>query len=111
MSNAFSQDGFASRADGWMLVDQVGHYDLIKDMALSPDGHRLVTASEDQTARVWDTATGACLAVLRDHKDAVVSTAFSPDGNTIVTASSDKTLKIWDTLSGCLIKTLVEDVR
>ena len=39
--------------------------------AFSPDGSRIVTASEDKTARIWDAATAKEIAVLRGHDDAV----------------------------------------
>ena len=64
--------------------------------AFSPDGSRIVTASADKTARIWDAATAKEIAVLRGHDDAVNSAAFSPDGSRIVTASDDKTARIWD---------------
>ena len=35
--------------------------------AFSPDGSRIVTASDDKTARIWDAATGKEIAVLRGH--------------------------------------------
>ena len=64
--------------------------------AFSPDGRRIVTASVDQTARIWDAATARQLAVLSGHGDDVYSAAFSPDGRRIVTASEDQTARIWD---------------
>ena len=64
--------------------------------AFSPDGSRIVTASNDKTARVWDAATGKAIAVLSGHEDSVISAAFSPDGLHIVTASADKTARVWD---------------
>src|SRR6516162_16684 len=67
--------------------------------AFSPDGSRIVTASGDKTARIWDAASAKEIAVLRGHNDAVWSAAFSPDGSRIVTASGDKTARIWDAAS------------
>ena len=64
--------------------------------AFSPDGSRIVTASMDKTARIWDAASAKQIAVLRGHEEAVLSAAFSPDGSRIVTVSKDKTTRIWD---------------
>ena len=67
----------------------------VRSAAFSPDGRRIVTASNDRTARVWDAATGRQLAILR--QDVPIRTAeFSPDGRRIVTASADQTARIWD---------------
>ena len=63
--------------------------------AFSPDGARVVTASLDYTARLWDVATGAALAVLQGHTGSVNGAGFSPDGARIVTASGDKTARLW----------------
>jgi WD40 repeat protein len=67
---------------------------------LSPDGKRIVTASLDDTARVWDAATGKQIVVLRGHQDIVNSAEFSPDNRRIVTASSDNTVRVWDASTG-----------
>jgi len=68
----------------------------VRSAAFNPDGSHIVTASEDNTARIWDAASGTEIAVLRGHDSAVNSAAFSPDGSRIVTASNDKTARIWD---------------
>src|SRR6185503_19844232 len=59
------------------LVTFVGHAAAVNIAAYSPDGARMVTASADHTARIWDTATGASLAVL-EHGSTISSAAFSP---------------------------------
>src|SRR5262245_62389935 len=71
----------------------------VHSAAFSPDGSRIVTASEDKTARIWDAASAKEIAVLRGHGHYVISAAFSPDGSRIVTASADKTARIWDAAS------------
>ena len=53
----------------------------------SPDGQRVVTASEDNTARLWDAASGKPIGEPMKHEDAVISAQFSPDGQRVVTAS------------------------
>ena len=76
-----------------------GHGGTVMSAAFSPDGRRIVTASHDQTARIWDAATAQVLAVLSGHDDFVTSAAFSPDGRRIVTASRDRTARIWDAVT------------
>jgi WD40 repeat protein len=60
-----------------------------------------VTASQDKTARLWDSATGQPIGEpLRGHTDWVASATFSPDGKRIVTASDDRTARLWDAATG-----------
>lgn len=77
-----------------------GHEKAITHAAFSPDGTRIVTASDDHTARVWDAANGAGLLVLRGHGSSVSHTAFSPDGKRVLTASEDNTARLWDAGTG-----------
>jgi len=68
--------------------------------AFSPDGKKIVTASYDETARIWDAESGKELQKLEGHTDRVNSATFSPDGKKIVTASYNETARIWDAESG-----------
>jgi hypothetical protein len=72
----------------------------------TPDGSRIVTASEDYTAGVWDAATGEAIAILRGHAGPVWSAAFSADGSRIVIVSADTTPSVWDASTGTAIAVL-----
>jgi hypothetical protein len=71
---------------------------FVRSAAFSPDGTRVVTASN--TARLWDAATGAPLGEPLRHESRVRSAAFSPDGARVVTASEDGTARLWDAVTG-----------
>jgi WD40 repeat protein len=78
-------------------VDLNGHSGAIESVAFSPNGRLLVTASDDETAAIWDAGTGRQLAELRGHNGIVHSAAFAADGKTIVTGGEDGTIRIWST--------------
>jgi len=61
---------------------------------------RVVTASWDGSARVWETATGRPVTPPLKHAGPVRSARFSPDGLLVATASDDGTARIWDSVSG-----------
>jgi WD40 repeat protein/serine/threonine protein kinase/TPR repeat protein len=83
-----------------------GHDNLVNTAAYSPDGTRIVTASNDKTARIWDARTGAQLTVLTGHGGSVYCAAYSADGSRIFTASADKTARVWDARSGAQLAVL-----
>jgi WD40 repeat protein len=68
----------------------------ITSAAFSPDGQRIVTGSFDQTAKVWEAASGRELLTLMGHSGEIWSLAFSAVGRRIVTGGEDSTAKVWD---------------
>ena len=71
------------------------HGDTVNAAAFDPKGERVVTASGDKTARIWDARTGEPIGKPLQHRDAVYAAAFDPEGERVVTASDDKTARIW----------------
>ncbi|NMG22579.1 AAA family ATPase [Brasilonema bromeliae] len=71
-----------------------GHTLPVTSASFSPDGKRILTASWDKTARLWD-SSGKLVTELKGHTDSVNSASFSPDGKRILTASWDKTARLW----------------
>jgi WD domain, G-beta repeat len=84
----------------FLVADPMRHDSAIYSAQFSPDGQRVVTASRDKTARVWDAATGKQIGEPMKHEGEVNSAQFSPDGQRVVTASSDKTARVWDAATG-----------
>src|SRR4051812_14266918 len=56
------------------------HASSLNWVAVSADGHRLVTAGEDKAVRLWDVTSGRELHRFNGHTEAVLCVAFSPDG-------------------------------
>ena len=85
-----------------------GHTGSVFAVAFSPDGMLIATSSGDQTARLWDTATGLIVRTLTGHTRAVNGVAFSPDGTLLATSGSiDKTARLWDIATGQAVRTLI----
>jgi WD40 repeat protein len=72
---------------------------------VTPDGRRAVSASDDQTLRLWDLETGQTIRRLEGHTGWVRAVAVMPDGRRAVSASYDGTLRLWDLESGKQIAT------
>jgi WD40 repeat protein len=98
-----------------------GHRKGGNDLAWSPDGKRLVSASADMTARIWNIADRKQIHRL-EHETWVWSVAWSPDGKLVATGSGgpiagepafqnyvkndDNNIRLWDPATGKLLQTL-----
>ena len=83
-----------------------GHSGSVYGVAVTPDGKRAVSASWDNTLKVWDLETGRALRTLEGHSARVYGVAVTPDGKRAVSASWDNTLKVWDLETGRVLRTL-----
>jgi len=92
------------RADG-TESDLAGHERVVTSVAFSPDGRRLLSASRDRDAILWDVASGKALRVLRAHFGPVSDARFSPDGRWIVTAGP-RSVGLWKASTGELVSLL-----
>jgi WD40 repeat protein len=128
----FSPDGrliVSGATDGVLRVHRVdnrqliailpGHNQPIEELDFSHDGSRLLSASGDRTARIWDAGgwldynPGAgprewsSLVTLVGHKAALIDAEFSPDSTLVLTTAYDRTARVWDARTGEGLVTLV----
>jgi WD40 repeat protein len=66
----------------------LGHMSCVNSCDYSPDGERIVSGSRDGTVRIWDTATGMEIAVLRGHDGEVNHCTYSRDGSRLLSADN-----------------------
>jgi len=84
-----------------------GHARAVSSAAFSADDRRIVTASYDRTAKLWDATTGLELLTIKGHKGDIYCVGFSPDGRRVVTGAgmaeagiAPGEAKVWDAASG-----------
>ncbi len=77
-----------------------GHADRVRSVAVTADGSRVVSGSEDGSVRVWDLVTGMEQVRLTGHVGRVFSVAVTPDGSRAVSGGYDGSLRVWDLATG-----------
>jgi WD40 repeat protein len=82
------------------LLIQNGHLDSVEEIAYSPDGKRLASASLDGKVKIWDPLKGLLLADLEGHNGGVRTLAFSPDGRTLASADESGMVILWNAATG-----------
>ncbi|KAI9480790.1 MAG: WD40-repeat-containing domain protein [Benjaminiella poitrasii] len=80
----------------WTVVNMFyGHNKEIYDLAWSPCGKYFITASIDNTARIWSLAEKTCIHVFADHTHYVQGVTWDPLGQYVATQSSDRSMAIY----------------
>jgi WD40 repeat protein/tRNA A-37 threonylcarbamoyl transferase component Bud32 len=86
---------------GARLLDRcLRHGGEVLAVAFSPEGRRLLTASADRSARLWDVSTGSPLSPPLRHGGPVRAAAFNRAGTLVATAADDGLVRCWDALTG-----------
>jgi serine/threonine protein kinase len=83
-------------ASGREIVRLTGHTNAVRSIAVSRDGQRAVTGSDDRTLRLWDLASGREIERWTGHRAEIASVALSADEHFIVSGGRDQTLRLWD---------------
>jgi WD40 repeat protein/serine/threonine protein kinase/tetratricopeptide (TPR) repeat protein len=99
----FAQDSTAngpetSRAEPRLTL--VGHTGAATEVAFSAGGGWLISASEDGSVRIWDTADGRVVHVLARPGASAQAACISPDSKRVAAAYEDGSVMIWDSVTG-----------
>lgn len=76
------------------------HAKYITSAEFNRDGQKVLTASQDGTAVVWDVARQQPLLKLPKQNASINAAAFSPDDQLIVTANEDRVAVLWEAATG-----------
>jgi len=85
---------------GVAIANMTGHTDGVMEVKWSPDGSRLVSASDDKTMRMWNTTDWSYMFTLRGLAGGVLAVDWSPDGTKLVSGSRDYKMALWNASNG-----------
>jgi len=91
-------------ASGAIAKTLLGHEAAITAVAFSADAAKLVSGSQDKTARVWNLADGQPISKFAGHTQAVTAVAFDAGGGQVVSGAADNSLKLWNVADGAELK-------
>jgi WD40 repeat protein len=82
--------------DGPLLRTLTGHDSTVNCVVVTADGCYAISASSDNTLKVWELGTWKEIATFQEHDGSVYSVTVTPDSRYVISGSSDRTLKVWD---------------
>ncbi|GFG36116.1 hypothetical protein Cfor_03758 [Coptotermes formosanus] len=82
----------------------LGHLDYIRTTTFHHEYPWILSASDDQTIRIWNWQSRTCICVLTGHNHYVMCAQFHPSDDIVVSASLDQTVRVWDIsgIANCL---------
>ncbi len=83
-----------------------GHSDIVRSIAISPDGTKIVSGSNDHMVKLWNIATRSMYRTFTRHTENVRSVAFSPNGQQIASSGNDNTIVLWNVKTGQRLRTI-----
>jgi WD40 repeat protein len=72
----------------------------VRAVQFSPDGNKVVGASQCANVAIWDTKTLDVLQQYTEHSDAVYAAAWSSDSKLVATGGMEGTIHVWDAAKG-----------
>ena len=73
-----------------------GHLDYVRTVYFHHEHPWILSASDDQTIRIWNWQSRQCIAILTGHNHFIMSAQFHPKEDYVVSASMDQTVRVWD---------------
>lgn len=91
-------------ATGNTVCTLLGHTAAVTSLAFSPDGTRLASGAEDNSARVWNVSDGQPVSQFGGHAAVVTTVAFSGSGQEVVSGAADGSLHLWNAADGTALR-------
>ncbi len=85
---------------GALIFTLASHTGRVRSLALTPDGSKAISGSDDHTLKIWDLRRGKLERTIIGHSDAIRAVAVLAGGERAISASDDHTLRIWDISTG-----------